>query len=656
MVSLASRGAGMKLLQVFSWLSLSAILAASLISVANATPSLLPPEELTGFSGQLQFDGSGNLFGSGYQAFDGAFRALFFKRPAGGSWLEPIPVADDSQTIQPPLAVNERGDAVMALTRQDGGSNIIINAVYRPAGGSWGTVQPLSEPGEDAALMDVAIDPGGNAVAMWRRSDGVTGIRVQASYFSDGSWGPPQNVSNAGVQNPSVVVMDASGDAHAIWTAIEGGNYRAQTADRLESTGQWGNLQTLSAAGGNAGGVDITVNASGDAVAIWSRYNGSSFDVQTSYRPSGGVWSSPADIGQSNSYHPALHVDIDGAGNAAAIWTEDHGAGIAIKAGFRSHSSGVWGITPLDPSGVAQNPPIIAMNDRGDAIASWTRFDSEAPSNTPEMAYRTVQAGNWSSPQSLSPVGVNGLSLGVAIDGEGNGAIYWVSQVTNANYVSGYDAAGPRAQVNAPNNKWQKKKAFRVKWTASDRWSTVDSYKVRLRRAPAKTAGFGDFQTFKNDTNNTSATFTGVPGNTYCFSARATDAVGNTGAFSSQKCTALPLNNTQLKATGSWSEHTGSGYYLNTYSETKRAGDKLSAAVKGKRFALVATLCPKCGKVVVKLGTKTLKNLSLKAGSTKKAQVISVGSFDRLKSGKLTIKVTSTGRLVRIEGLGVGAV
>ena len=193
-------------------------------------------------------------------------------------------------------------------------------------------------------------------------------------------------------------------------------------------------------------------------------------------------------------------------------------------------------------------------------------------------------------------------------------------------------------------------KLFRVLLQATDAGSGVESFTVRERRAFAD-GGFGSYRYFK--ASGTGFDFTGSPGYTYCFSAAATDYAGNTSAYSPGRCTALPLRNTQLSHSGSWTKKTASGHYLNGYSISFKKGSELvRTGVQAKRLALVVTRCSGCGSVKVFFNGVLLKRVYLAASSTQKKKVVKVAGFGSVKKGTVRIRVASSGKPVKIEGLG----
>jgi hypothetical protein len=86
---------------------------------------------------------------------------------------------------RPKVSIDSEGKAV-AVWVQYAGANGQIQAATRPAGGSFGGIQTISESGQDAFDAQVAGGPAvdSNAVAIWSRSDGSNG-RIQSARRRD---------------------------------------------------------------------------------------------------------------------------------------------------------------------------------------------------------------------------------------------------------------------------------------------------------------------------------------------------------------------------------------------------------------------------------------------------------------------------------------
>ena len=195
---------------------------------------------------------------------------------------------------------------------------------------------------------------------------------------------------------------------------------------------------------------------------------------------------------------------------------------------------------------------------------------------------------------------------------------------------------------------------FTVAWGgASDSASGVGSYSSYVRSAPYD-GPFAPASVLETTSGPGSDSYAAQPGNTHCFQVTATDNAGNGSGPSAEKCTALPVDDAALAGAG-WKRSGGrAGYYRGTRSTSSTKGATLSlAGVRAKRLAIVATRCPGCGTVKVIQGRTALKTLRLAATKVKKERVIPVAAFSSVHTGKVKVRVASSGKPVIVDGLGV---
>src|SRR5438874_586268 len=81
---------------------------------------------------------------------------------------------------EPQVAFDGSGNA-LAVWRRSNGTNFIVQSAFRPAGGAFGAPVDLSAAGQNAFQPQVAFDGAGNALAVWERSNGTNNI-VQSSF------------------------------------------------------------------------------------------------------------------------------------------------------------------------------------------------------------------------------------------------------------------------------------------------------------------------------------------------------------------------------------------------------------------------------------------------------------------------------------------
>jgi len=207
---------------------------------------------------------------------------------------------------------------------------------------------------------------------------------------------------------------------------------------------------------------------------------------------------------------------------------------------------------------------------------------------------------------------------------------------------------------STPAHRFQRQVRFAVAWSSSDAGTGVGSYDVRYRSAPYSGA-FGVETAWLSSTSATTATFVGSPGTTYCFSARAHDRAGNVSGWGSETCTALPVDDRTLTlASGPWARRLAAGYYNGTYSSSAKAGAALVLRnIEARRLTLLATRCPACGAVQVFWNGRLLKAVTLTAPTLQKRQLVALGSFSAVQNGTIRVRVSSSGRPVQIDALGV---
>jgi subtilisin-like proprotein convertase family protein len=292
-----------------------------------------------------------------------------------------------------------------------------------------------------------------------------------------------------------------------------------------------------------------------------------------------------------------------------------------------------------------------------DCSGTRTVLDSDAAlalvSYDPPWAGRYRPEGNLDG---LRGHNINGnWTLRINDDAAGDtGALYcW-------QLVIGRDATAPTTPVQggALNRAVQVSTSFKPAWSASDPESGVAYYYPTVWTRPYTSATFTAVSAL-GSVRATSKTYAGAAGNTYCFTTYARNFVFLYSPESAYKCTAVPVNNTSLIHSAGWTQKTGLGYYKNTYSQAKTQGSSLTLnAIVGDRVGIVATKCPGCGVIDVFIdtggGPVFLKRFNLNATTTLKKRVLLVPAFAVPNTtGNLTVVVASSGKPVRIEGVGV---
>jgi hypothetical protein len=366
-----------------------------------------------------------------------------------------------------------------------------------------------------------------------------------------------------------------------------------------------------------------------------------------------------------------LSLGVDASAPFAASWNLDADGNRALKA------------LAVDTGGNASDTVVNVTIDRqapsnGSLSASHTT-STWSGDNTVDVAFEAPTDAisgadgfsyQWDTDPSATPDVVKDAEEtagGTTSPPLGDGAWYFhLRTADNAGNWSDTIHAGPfLIDANAPTavavgggallQPFNLTRTFSISWSGGDGASGTAGYDVQYRSA-GYNGVFGAPVLWQAATTATSASFTGSPGSTYCFSTRALDAVGNLSPWSAESCTALPLKNTSLSHSTGWSKQTGSGYYMKSYSISSRQGASLTrTGVVTRRIAVVVTKCPTCGTLGVYWSGTLLKKINLAATATRKKQLITVAGWASSRSGTVKLVVLSSGKPVMVEGLGLKA-
>ncbi len=249
-------------------------------------------------------------------------------RMIAGTWAAAETISGPiGSAYVPVVAMDEQGGAVASWQWWDGAYRV-VQAASRPAGGSWSTPEELSGPGRSASAPRVAMDANGNALVGWIRSNGSWAAAQIASRPAAGTWGPPQNLSERGGNAGSIdIAMNRRGDAAVSWiqhrlsaNADLWSSFRAAGAarwSRVPVTQSWSGLQAR-----------IALDDGGDATTVWA----GSMTISASFKPVGEPWQDDYLLSGFDSPAARPAVTTQAPHNATAVWVVSEEAQDRIQA------------------------------------------------------------------------------------------------------------------------------------------------------------------------------------------------------------------------------------------------------------------------------------------------------------------------------------
>lgn len=243
----------------------------------------------------------------------GAYGVQTASRALGSTWTAPLDLARGEVFDTPAIAVDRRGTAT-AVWQQHDGSGWIVTGATRTTGGAWSVPVPLSTSGSDSWDPQVAVDPAGNATAVWSRAEG-TGRVVEAARRQAGDeWSEPVELSARGEAGHPQVAVDPAGNATTAWSRKDGTSWIVQ-ARGLDAAGPvvTGITGATSRSSGRTRAYSVTAHD------VWSRVASARWTFPDGTTASG---TTASYTGSGEGSGPVRVMLTDSVGNATACtWT-----------------------------------------------------------------------------------------------------------------------------------------------------------------------------------------------------------------------------------------------------------------------------------------------------------------------------------------------
>ena len=434
---------------VAAWMAAAALAVAA--PSAWATPAWVAQPDLTASGDSasvpaVAMNGAGDMVAAWQRSSGTSLFAQATVRPAGASFSAPLTLgpAGLASFGTPQAAIDGAGNAIVVWQRPDGFTlNTIVQAAIRPAGGSFGEPITLSANGTVSVHPRIAMNAAGNAIVAWEHLADQTVVMQATVRPAGGSFAAPVDVSAAGLQGqPPGVAIDDAGDAIVVWRQTTAAGSLAQAASR-PAGGLFSPPADLSATG-QVSGAQVRTNGAGETAVVWTHVDAANNTiVQASTRPPGGAFSVPVDLSVAGRDAIDPQVALDAAGNALAVWSRSDGSTRVVQATTRPAGGSFTAPVDVSTAGGEARAPRVALNPGGDAVVAWQRSDA---TNTIVQATVRRAGAEFAATADLSAPGRDAAEPQVGIDADGDAVATWQrSDGTNTIVqAAGYDGAGPQ--------------------------------------------------------------------------------------------------------------------------------------------------------------------------------------------------------------------
>ncbi len=354
----------------------------------------ISPDGQNAWYPQVAVDNNGNAIIVWHQC-DYSTCQIFKSEYRNGTWINPVSISPRGKVAwSSQVAMDDNGNAVIVWQQyEDNGKEQIFKSEYR--NGTWNTelltnniISPNGKTNDPHP--QVAMDNNGNAVIVWHQCDDYNNSNCQIfkSEYRNGIWTNPasltDNISSDG-QNAYYypqVAMDDNGNAVIVWNQYDGnGNHQIFKSEYRNGT--WINPASLtdniSPEGQDAKSPQVAMDDNGNAVIVWSQYDGSNYQIfESEYR--NGTWTNPTltdSISPKGKNASKPQAAMDNNGNAVIVWHQYDGSNKRI---FKSeYRNGTW-INPtsltnnISPEGQDAYRPQVAMDDNGNTVIVWDQY------------------------------------------------------------------------------------------------------------------------------------------------------------------------------------------------------------------------------------------------------------------------------------------
>jgi hypothetical protein len=347
------------------------------------------------------------------------------------------PTPNVSVDLPTAVAMNDRGDTVVAWPDyQTQGDNVEANdttqvvAAYRPAGGSFGSPQPLQTTPAHGVIPSVkaGIAADGSAVVAFSTLNSPASARIQvAASGPSGTFGAARDVTGPAEDSAVLTDMDVNAAGALALVYEQAGKLRGATGT---VAGPVTKLASELVTGAYSGTGRVAIDPAGNAVWVWERdVAGPRYLVEVRDKPAGQGLKPTVTVtpnaDNALAENPVIAIGADGRAVVAYGYRET-GIPEAIRYNARSAPSGDWGAGIWNPaSGLVSKP--------GQVAASFGTQVGILPANTTIVTYTAADNAVWvasrisgqqfAGHQALSDAGAGAFDQRLAVSGNGGAVV-----------------------------------------------------------------------------------------------------------------------------------------------------------------------------------------------------------------------------------------
>ncbi len=206
-----------------------------------------------------------------------------FTAGVGWSMIEAVESLDGAARVFD-VALNAEGNGLATWWQSDGDIHGLYASRYEAASG-WSAAEEIGPSGATPGNLSLALADNGVAVVVWQHETAESRNIYAVNRAPDGTWSSPQRIDALeGIGSQPKVAIDADGDATAVWLQNDGQTDSVYAA-QFDPVDGWGPQLILETENGiparwfEARAPAVVMNRAGDALVIWTQFDGESYSL-----------------------------------------------------------------------------------------------------------------------------------------------------------------------------------------------------------------------------------------------------------------------------------------------------------------------------------------------------------------------------------------
>jgi len=245
----------------------------------------------------------------------------------------------------------------------------------------------------------------------------------------------PKNISNSadGSNDPNIAV----GSIFVVWEAVTSTGFDEIYFSHSDDGGAtWSTPVNISnTPTDDSDNPVIAVDSSGNINVAWDEWTSSDSNIYFSRSTNdGGQWSARVNISNTSDYSYDPEISVDSSGNIVAVWEEEVGGGPAeVNFSRSTNGGGLWStrinISNTPPSDWSSDPDIV-IDSSGNINVVWEEFTSS--DDEIYFSRSTNDGANWSAAVNVSNNATGSTDPEIAVDSSGNINVIWEDEANSA--------------------------------------------------------------------------------------------------------------------------------------------------------------------------------------------------------------------------------